>query len=90
MPHLHFVLGHTTALEKAFARTFFRELKSAAYAHGLGHTTSYEMAVFEGNYEAGGLRNSAFRSSASTLSKSDGAAAFLLRHTGERVFYVAP
>jgi hypothetical protein len=44
VPHLHFVLGHTTALEKAFARTFFRELKSAAYAHGLGHTTTYEKA----------------------------------------------
>ena len=25
--HLHFVLGHTTALEKAFARAFFRELE---------------------------------------------------------------
>ena len=58
VPHLHFVLGHTTALEKAFARTFFRELKSAAYAHGLGHTTTYEKAVLEqGKYEAGRLRN---------------------------------
>ena len=25
VPHLHFVLGHTTALEKAFARASFRE-----------------------------------------------------------------
>jgi hypothetical protein len=90
VPHLHFVLGHTTALEKAFARTFFRELKSAAYAHGLGHTTSYEMAVLEqGNYEAGRLRNYVSKLG-QYLSKSDGAAAFLLRHTGERVFYVAP
>jgi hypothetical protein len=58
VPHLHFVLGHTTALEKAFARTFFGELKSAAYAHGLGHTTTYEKAVLEqGKYEARRLRN---------------------------------
>ena len=70
VPHLHFVLGHTTALEKAFARTFFRELKSAAYAHGLGHTTTYEMAVLEqGNYEAGRLRNYV-RSSASTCRRA--------------------
>ena len=33
-PHLHFVLGRTTALEKAFARAFFRELKSAACMQG--------------------------------------------------------
>ena len=58
VPHLHFVLGHTTALEKAFARAFFRALKTAAYAHGLGHTTTYEKAVLEqGMYEAGRLRN---------------------------------
>lgn len=49
---------HTTALEKAFAREFFGELKAAAHAHGLGHTTTYEKAVLEqGKYEAGRLRN---------------------------------
>jgi hypothetical protein len=85
---LHFVLGHTTALEKAFARTFFRELKSAA--HRLGHTSTYEKAVLEqGKYEAGRLRNYVSKLSR-YLSKSDGAAAFLFRHSGERVFYVAP
>ena len=98
VPHLHFVLGHTTALEKAFARTFFRELKSAAYAHGLGHTSTYEKAVLEhgkkavleqGKYEAGRLRNYVSKLSR-YLSKGEGAAAFLLRHSGERVFYVAP
>lgn len=90
VPHLHFVLGHTTALEKAFARTFFRELKSAAYAHGLGHTTTYEKAVLEqGKYEARRLRNYVSKLG-QYLSKSEGAAAFLLRHSGERVFYVAP
>ena len=90
VPHLHFVLGHTTALEKAFARAFFRALKSAAYAHGLGHTSTYERAVLEqGKYEAGRLRNYVSKLSR-YLSKSDGAAAFLLRHSGERVFYVAP
>jgi hypothetical protein len=90
VPHLHFVLGHTTALEKAFARTFFRELKSAAYAHGLGHTTTYEKAVLEqGKYEAGRLRNYVSKL-AGYLAKGEGAAAFLLRHSGERVFYVAP
>lgn len=90
VPHLHFVLGHTTALEKAYARTFFRELKSAAYAHGLGHSSTYEKAFLEqGKYEAGRLRNYVSKL-AGYLSKSDGAAAFLLRHSGERVFYVAP
>jgi len=90
VPHLHFVLGHTTALEKAFARTFFRELKSAAYAHGLGHTTTYEKAVLEqGKYEAGRLRNYVSKL-AGYLAKGEGAAAFLLRHSGERIFYVAP
>jgi hypothetical protein len=90
VPHLHFVLGHTTALEKAFARTFFRELKSAAYAHGLGHTSTYEKAALEqGKYEAGRLRNYVSKL-AGYLSKGEGAAAFLLRHSGERIFYVAP
>lgn len=90
VPHLHFVLGHTTKLEKAFARAFFPELKTAAYAHGLGHTTSYEKAVLEqGKYEAGRLRNYISKL-AGYLSKSEGAAAFLLRYSGERVFYVAP
>jgi len=90
VPHLHFVLGHTTALEKAFARTFFRELKSAAYGHGLGHTTTYQRAVLEqGKYEARRLRNYVSKLG-QYLSKSEGAAAFLLRHSGERVFYVAP
>jgi hypothetical protein len=90
VPHLHFVLGHTTALEKAFARTFFRELKSAAYAHGLGHTTTYEKAVLEqGKYEARRLRNYVSKLG-QYLSKSEGAAAFLLRYSGERIFYVAP
>lgn len=54
IPHLHFVLGHTTAVEKAFAREFFRALKKVAYAHGLGHTPTYERAVLEqGRYQAG-------------------------------------
>ena len=84
------MLGHTTALEKAFARGFFRELKSAAYAHGLGHTTTYERAVLEqGEYEAGRLRNYVTKLG-QYLAKSEGAAAFLLRRSGERVFYVAP
>ena len=47
VPHLHFVLGHTTALEKAFAREFFRGFEFAAYALGLGHTSSYERALLE-------------------------------------------
>ena len=58
VPHLHFVLGHTTALEKAFARAFFRALKPVAYAQGLGHTSTYERAVLEqGAYQAGRLRH---------------------------------
>ena len=90
VPHLHFVLGHTTALEKAFAREFFRSLKSAAYAQGLGHTSTYERALLEqGKYEAGRLRH--YMSKLGRyLSKGEGASAFLLRHSGERVFYVAP
>ena len=90
VPHLHFVLGHTTTLEKAFARAFFRELKAAAYTHGLGHTTTYEKAVVEQRkYEAGRLRNYVSKLSG-YLAKGEGAAAFLLRHSGERIFYVAP
>jgi hypothetical protein len=90
VPHLHFVLGHTTSLEKAFARAFFRELKSAAYMQGLGHKSTYERAVLEqGKYEAGRLRNYVAKL-ARYLGKAEGAAEFLFRHTGERVFYVAP
>jgi len=90
VPHLHFVLGHTTALEKAFARAFFRALKPAAYMQGLGHTSTYERAVAEqGKYEAGRLRHYVSKLSR-YLAKGDGAWEFLLRHTGERVFYVAP
>ncbi len=90
VPHLHFALGHTTALEKAFARAFFRALKPVAYAQGLGHTSTYERALLEqGRYEAGRLRHYVSKL-AGYLSKGDGASAFLLRHSGERVFYVAP
>lgn len=86
VPHLHFVLGHTTALEKVFARAFFRELKAAVYAHGLGHTMTYAKAVLEqGKYEAGRLRNYVSKLGR-YLSKSEGASAFLLRHSGERAF----
>jgi hypothetical protein len=89
VPHLHFVLGHTTALEKAFARAFFRALKPAAYMQGLGHTSTYERAVLEqGRYEAGRLRHYIAKL-ARYLAKGDGAGEFLFRHTGERVFYVA-
>jgi hypothetical protein len=90
VPHLHFVLGHTTALEKAFARAFFRALKSAAYLQGLGHTSTYERAVQEqGKYQAGRLHHYVTKL-ARYLGKAEGAAEFLFRHTGERVFYVAP
>ena len=43
----------------------------------------------QGKYEAGRLRHY-FSKLANYLSKGEGASAFLLRHTGERVFYVAP
>lgn len=36
VPHLHFVLGHTTKLEKAFARAFFRELSRRRTPTALG------------------------------------------------------
>lgn len=89
VPHLHFALGHTTALEKAFARSFFRALKPVAYAQGLGHTSTYERALLEqGKYEAGRLRH--YVSKLAGYLSGDGAAAFLQRHSGERVFYVAP
>jgi hypothetical protein len=90
VPHLHFVLGHTTSIEKAFAREFFRALKPAAYMQWLGHTSTYERAVLEqGKYEAGRLRHYISKLSR-YLAKGDGSEEFLLRHTGERVFYVAP
>ena len=90
VPHLHFVVGHTTKLEKAFAREFFRALKPAAYMQGLGHTSTYERAVLEqGKYEAGRLRYYVTKL-AGYLAKGEGAGEFLQRHSGERVFYVAP
>ena len=36
LPHLHGVLGHTTKLEKAYARAFLDALPRAARHHGLG------------------------------------------------------
>ena len=57
---------------------------------GLGHTSTYERAVLEqGKYEAGRLRNHVAKL-ARYLGQAEGAAEFLFRHTGERVFYVAP
>ena len=51
---------------------------------------TYEKAALEqGKYEARRLRNYVSKLG-QYLSKSEGAAAFLLRHSGERVFYVAP
>ena len=56
----------------------------------LGHTSTYERAVLEqGKYEAGRLRNYVAKL-ARYPGKVEGAAEFLFRHTGERVFYVAP
>jgi len=47
---------HSRRLEKAFARAFFRALKSAACLQALGHTSTYERAVLEqGEYERGGF-----------------------------------
>lgn len=90
VPHLHYVVGHTTKLEKAFAGEFFRALKPAAYMQGLGHTSTYEKAVMEqGKYEAGRLRRYVTKL-ARYLAKGEGAGEFLRRHSGERVFYVAP
>jgi hypothetical protein len=90
LPHLHFVLGHTTALEKAFARAFFEALKPAAYMQGLGHTSTYEWALLEqGKYEAGRLRHYIAKL-ARYLAKAEGAGEFLFQPSGERVFYVAP
>ena len=43
----------------------------------------------QGKYEAGRLRNYVAKL-ARYLGKAEGAAEFLFRHTGERVFYVAP
>ena len=82
VPHLHYVVGHTTKLEKAFAGEFFRALKPAAYMQGLGHTSTYEKAVMEqGKYEAGRLRRYVTKL-ARYLAKGEGAGEFLRRHSG--------
>ena len=58
---------------------------------GLGESSTYERAVFEqGKFQAGRLRHHVSKL-AGYLAKGEGASAsaFLLRHSGERIFYVA-
>ena len=86
---MHFVLGHTTALEKAFAKAFFSSLKRSCPANGLGHSSTYERAVLEqGKYQARRLRGYVTKL-AGYLAKGEAGAEFLRAHSGERVFYVA-
>jgi hypothetical protein len=55
---LHGVLGHTTKVEKAFAKAFLDALPGAAREHGLGFTDRYAYVVHkQAKYEAGRLRH---------------------------------
>lgn len=90
VPHLHFVLGLTTALEKTFARAFFRELKSAAYVHGLGHTSTHERPCSSKGEVRGGPSAQLRREARAVSRQVEGAAEFLFGTRGARVFYVAP
>jgi hypothetical protein len=90
LPHLHGVLGHTTKLEKAFAKAFLDALPRAARHHGLGFTDRYRFVVqTQSKYEAGRLRGYITKLTR-YLAKDASGAEFLQLHHGERVFYVAP
>jgi len=90
LPHLHGVLGHTTKLEKAYAKAFLGALPRAAKIHGLGFTDRYWFVVQkQSRYEAGRLRHYITKLSR-YLAKDAGGAEFLQLHHGERIFYVAP
>lgn len=90
LPHLHGVLGHTSKLEKAYARAFLDALPRAARKHGLGFTDRYWYVVQkQSRYEAGRLRHYITKLTR-YLAKDAHGAEFLQAHHGERIFYVAP
>lgn len=90
LPHLHGVLGHTTALEKAYAKAFLDALPRAARKQGLGFTDRYRYVVGrQGKYEAGRLRGYITKLTR-YLAKDAHGREFLELHHGERIFYVAP
>ena len=90
LPHLHGVLGHTTRIEKAYAKAFLDALPRAARHHGLGFTDRYWYVVQkQSKYEAGRLRGYITKLTR-YLAKDAHGAEFLKLHHGERVFYVAP
>lgn len=90
LPHLHGVLGHTTKVEKAYAKAFLDALPRAARHHGLGFTDRYWYVVQkQSKYEAGRLRGYITKLSR-YLAKDAHGKEFLQLHHGERVFYVAP
>jgi hypothetical protein len=90
LPHLHGVLGHTTKIEKAFAKAFLDALPRAAQDHDLGFTDRYRFVVQkQAKYEAGRLRHYITKLTR-YLAKDTSGADFLRAHHGERIFYVAP
>ena len=90
LPHLHGVLGHTTKVEKLYARAFLDALPRAARKHGLGFTDRYAWVVNrQAKFEAGRLRHYITKLTR-YLAKDAHGAEFLRAHDRERVFYVAP
>jgi hypothetical protein len=90
LPHLHGVLGHTTRIEKAYAKAFLDALPRAARRHGLGFTDRYWWVVQkQSKYEAGRLQHYISKLTR-YLAKDAHGAEFLELHRGERIFYVAP
>lgn len=90
LPHEHIVCGHTTALEIAFTKAFFDALPRAATRHGLGFSDRYRYALAkQGKYEAGRFHGYLAKL-ARYLAKESSATEFLLKHHGQRVFYIAP
>lgn len=90
LPHEHIVCGHTTALEIVFAKAFFDALPRAARHHGLGFTDRYRYAIAkQGKYEATRFHGYLAKL-ARYLAKDSSGSEFLLKHHGQRVFYVAP
>ncbi len=90
LPHLHGVLGHTTGIEKAYAKAFLDALPRASRHHGLGFTDRYRFVVHrQSKYEGGRLRHYISKLTR-YLAKDAHGAEFLRLHKGERIFYVAP
>ena len=90
LDHAHLVLGHSTKLEKAFARFFVNALARKSAAHSLGFVDRYSHALWkQRQYQSPEQAGRVARYLSKYLSK-EAASDWLRAKTGQRVFYVAP